>query len=301
MNNFPRTPHLVSATKSRAYHGYVSPSASAHDFWIDGYPVIEKLHEFCTAYRKASPHVKFFASYGHNDHVDHVYKDLFVYADSSEYVMGRIMFNHDEGGYGVSSHKISNDRFNAGKDGHYCLWSSDLKRAVKNANAYIGAWPLDVIAYRSVNSFSGRIRRVVDAASFKLNGIGRIDALTLAHEVLNLSRQGVQFLSAEVQEFANQAQSYIDEYNRLKKYNGDAVFVSIRILKNGKQIADIGHANLNNLNRDNMVFKSELVDSLDPDFAGKLAALTLVDIGTYVENIGLRVTEQSFWVECRDV
>ena len=66
-------------------------------------------------------------------------------------------------------------------------------------------------------------------------------------------------------------------------------------------MADLAHANAYNFNCNNMTFKTEPVASLDPDFAGKLAALTMVEVGKYVENIGYRVTEQSFWVDCREV
>ena len=170
-----------------------------------------------------------------------------------------------------------------------------------SANKYIGARSLAELAGRSVSNFSGKSKRVLDNSTWKLTRLSRVDGLTLAHEIVHLQKQGVQFLSEEIQEFANQAQDLIDEFNRIKRYKGDAVFVSIRILKSGKQMADIAHANVYDFNRDNMTFKTEPVESLDPDFAGKLAALTMVEVGKYVENIGYRVTEQSFWVECRDV
>jgi len=223
-----------------------------------------------------------------------------VYTDSSEYIMARVMYD-SESGFGVEAHKIVNKRFGDSNAGYRKLWSEDVRRAVKNANKFVTPWSLAVVAGRSSGNFASHSKRPLSNAESRLTKLGRLDGLMLAQEIINLSKQGVQFLSAEVQEFANNAQEYLDEYNALKRYKGDAVFVSIRILKNGSQIADIGHANAYDFRRDDMTFKSEPVESLDPDFAGKLAALSMVEVGKYIENIGYRVTEQSFWVECRDV
>jgi len=312
MNDFPRKPHLVVTVKDELKHvyGYRPPLEASHHYWVDGFPVTEQLYVFCTAYRKVSPHVKFLATYGNNtalstyesgQFLGHVYSDVFVYSDASEYIMGRIAHQPDEGGFSVESHKIANDRFSAGNKGYYRLASTDVKRAIKNANKYIGAWSLVDIAGRSSNNFASKSKRVMDKAQSDIAGLARIDRLTLAHEIANLRRQGVQFLSTEVQSFADRVQDLIDEYNRLKKYNGFAAFVSIRILKSGKQMADISYTNAYDFDRNKMLFATKPVEELDADLAGKLAALSMVESGAYVDNIGYRVTEQSFWVECRDV
>ena len=316
-NDFPRFPQLVVLHKAHLYINEKFPSQAEHAYWIDGYPVTQQIHTFCTAYRKASPHVKFFGSannkrdtvYAPDDQRDengrirlvgHVFTDMFVYTDSSEYIMARVMYDKDNG-FGVEAHKIANKRFGDSNSGYYKLWSEDVKRAVKNANKFVIPWSLAVVAGRSSGNFASHSKRPLSNAESRLTKLGRLDGLMLAQEIINLSKQGVQFLSAEVQEFANNVQEYLDEYNALKRYKGDAVFVSIRILKNGAQIADIGHANAYDFRRDAMTFKSEPVESLDPDFAGKIAALTMVEAGKYIDNIGYRVTEQSFWIECRDV
>jgi len=310
MSDFPRTPLLVSDVREDHAYGNKPPLAASHHYWIDGFPVTERLYVFCTAYRVTSPYVKFIASYGKNtalstyesgQFLGHVYCEVFVYSDASEYLMGRIIHSPDEGGFGVESHKIANDRYGAAHKHYRRLWSTDVKRAVKNANKYIGAHSLVDLARRSVSSIAGKSKRTLDRAQWNLGQIVRVDRLTLAREVIHLKNQGVQFLSEEVRSFADQAQEMLDEYNQLNRYKGDAVFVSIRALKTGTQMADIGHANIYDFRRDAMAFKTEPVASLDPDFAGKLAALTMVDPGTYVENIGYRVSAQSFWVECRDV
>jgi len=312
MNDFPRKPHLVVTIRDESNHmyGYKPPLEASHHYWVDGFPVTEQLYVFCTAYRKVSPHVKFLATYGKNstksiiesqEFLGHMYRDVFVYSDASEYIMGRIIHNPEEGGFGVESHKIANDRFSEGNKGYYRLWSTDVKRAIKNANKYIGAWSLVDIAGRSSITFASRSKRPLSAADFKVSGLNRLSNLVLAHEILHLRNQGVQFLSTEVQAFADQAQEYLDEWTRLKKYNGFAAFVSIRILRNGKQMADVAYTNAYDFNRNNMLFSTKPVEELDTDLAGKLAALSMVESGAYVDNIGYRVTEQSFWVECRDV
>jgi len=316
-SDFPRFPQLVTLHKAHRYINEKFPCKTEHGYWIDGYPVTERIYVFCTAYRLSSPHVKFFGSAdnardtlyapdGQRDEngrirlVGHVFTDMFVYTDSSEYIMARVMYD-SESGFGIEAHKIVNKRFSDSNAGYRKLWSEDVRRAVKNANTFVTPWSLAVVAGRSSGNFASHSKRPLSNAESRLTKLGRLDGLMLAQEIINLSKQGVQFLSAEVQEFANNAQEYLDEYNALKRYKGDAVFVSIRILKNGSQIADIGHANAYDFRRDDMTFKSEPVESLDPDFAGKLAALSMVEVGKYIENIGYRVTEQSFWIECRDV
>jgi hypothetical protein len=320
INNFPRTPGLVSEYKTaEQFPGLqIQPAKADYDFWIDGYAVTPQLHQFCMAYRKASPHVKFLAC-SHNTakavyspdennpdgtrlRLGHVYTSVFVYADSSEYVMGRISHNAEEGGFGVESHKIANKQYSAGNSGYYRMWSTDTKRAVKNANKFIGPWALDLIARIDIGSFAGHARRPAVAARDKLTEIAAIDSVALAREIAYLNRQGVQFQSAEIQVYANNVQTFIDEYDAQKKYKGDAVFVSIRTINNGKsQVADIGHANVYEFRRSTMTFETKRVEDLDADFAGKLAALTMVEPRKYVEGIGYRATEQSFWVEVRDV
>jgi hypothetical protein len=216
--------------------------------------------------------------------------------------MGRISHDAEEGGFGVESHKIANKQYSAGNSGYYRMWSTDTKRAVKNANKFIGPWALDLIAKIDVGSFAGHARRPMVAARGKLSSISDIDTVALAREIAYLNKQGVQFQLAEVQAFANTVQDLLDEYDSQKKYKGDAVFVSIRTINNGKsQVADIGHTNVYEFRRSNMTFETKNVQDLDADFAGKLAALTMVEPGKYVEGIGYRVTAQSFWVEVRDV
>ena len=177
MSDFPRIPLLVSDVKDDYAHGFKPPLTASHHYWLDGFPVTEQLYVFCTAYRLSAPHVKFIASYGKNttksiiegqQFLGHMYRDLFVYSDASEYLMGRVLHEPENGVFGVESHKIANDRYGAGKTNYYQLWSTDVKRAVKNANKYIGARSLAELAGRSVNSFASKSKRPLSAADFKL-------------------------------------------------------------------------------------------------------------------------------------
>jgi hypothetical protein len=124
----------------------------------------------------------------------------------------------------------------------------------------------------------------------------------LAAELENLVNKGTEFGTTHFQLHAKDIVTKFQRMRELTQKQTRSYFITIRMVGN-MQMADVATCKDpkgKNPRHDDFfedTFKVMNVDDLPDDIKAKVAALMLVDTHQYIEGVGQRATERSFWVE----
>jgi hypothetical protein len=124
----------------------------------------------------------------------------------------------------------------------------------------------------------------------------------LAAELENLVNKGVEFSTSKFQLHVNDAVNKFQRARALKTKQTRSYFITIRMVGN-TQVVDIAACKdpRGRLPLHDDFFEDKFqvlnVDDLPEDIKAKIATLMMVDINQYIEGVGQRATERSFWVE----
>ena len=262
---------------------------------IDGYLTSKETYAFATALRRASPSMRFMGS---ND------KELLtVYYVGTDYSVGQIMTGYnwaksrsDKLQYVVDSRKIENKKYDLWGNGKTRLYSSDMKKAVKNALRYLQPFTLDEIVsdqgYFVSRNLSVHRGAVVQELAKITDPMREEDVLT--REVLALAARGVAFETKEFQAAAVQ----LEELSRNKKlvYSTTVNFLLVVLRQVGQDIlATCGKTYERDLSTLTESFEQPLAEL--PEWVHvKIAQLQMVDLEVFIPGIGKRTTENTFWL-----
>lgn len=311
---------LVNAKPNSAVAANPTAETPAIDR-VDGFPVVPELRVFCEALRLASPRLKFvgcrmnkaiyrgglLASMGSVG----VYTDLYAYLEGADYVMGRIGYGDqyaksDKAGkqHMVESRRISNDRFYAGSDAYYRVFTKDVKKAVSNAMRYLTPVTPKEMASNSLNNLRTGMdvvhRTKYDALRELVSGAADRDVVI--RELRHLIKQGVVFNTPEFIKAASSLEQAVAELAEVRARSNDAYFVYIRIVRDVQwaDICAVSKVSIRHALPDDAVFDTKPVSELSTELQGRIAVLMMMDAGVYVPEVGVRVTDKSFWVENND-
>lgn len=276
---------------------------------LEGLPATRRLVEFCTEVRKIARGVKFAATRngkstwleGHQ-----LVSEVWVYYPDDEFAFARIGYadysvSGTDSKYGVYSRHIDNQKFGDDREQRHMAMSDDLVRAVRNFKKYLRRYSLDETVGMRLGDFQSKLNSLSWGAAndFQTARSGVVDHPSFYDEMRSLIDRGHQFVNPAF------GLSIVDMVNKMKtarekadtvhhvyyvsaRDQGDAQVFDVLLLldtaKNGKQRQS--HHSLSPAE----------VEALDAELPQKLAALSMLEDGGFVEGLGMRISAKTYWV-----
>ena len=279
---------------------------------IDGMYVSKKLGTFCDAILKANRHVKFgVAKHTKGEFVHGTNRqalaEVWVYMPEHEYAMMRVGFadyavkGNMEGKFGVYSRLLQNNKFNPQRDQYYMVASDDIDRIMKTVKKVMRPYSPHETANVVFEPYQGKVHSNVwkatsEAREAKDATIGLND---LRNELFALYDLGYEFASETLKDKVGKWKKAVTELNEAEAKKRNAYFVSVilrgeELLCNVMTVNDVRKIHTINESSMSQVFK---MDDLPEDIAEKVATLGMVDKGHYVEDVGMKVSDTTFWID----
>jgi hypothetical protein len=275
--------------------------------------VSPELLEFMQAMSKKNPTFK----YGVEDNCrrsrkmngDYSYKEVWVYRDTDAYAMGRIGFctpnasnSHDSVEvYTVYSRAIRNDRFNDDRWGYYAVTTGNLDKAIKNASAYLRVYKPAECAEATKTKFADHYKQAIYQATAAQNDVNRQirwshnEAIT--NELIRAVKDGYMVMNSGVSEVLAKLILANNEAEKQAARKLQAYHVRV-YEERGVQMASVLNVIEIEGSKDGVAGEhtSMRVNDLPEDIAGKIAVLSMVDSAHYVDGVGLRAPDGTYWV-----
>jgi hypothetical protein len=298
----------------------VSHPASADWPWkLDGIPVRREVCELGNELRRSYHGFRFHASregkisnrplqvQSDNGEVKRFYSDVTVYIEGSDYVVGVIGYGRkygikevDNAVYMIRSRKINNEKFNDNRDQYYMSFVSDGNKAVRLALSKLVPYSPKEMANITLIDFKESIDSV--RQNIRSNVSGLISPLTdrsiLMREMRSLIAQNTMFVTEEFQKAAAGFIKADAEWEEVRNKPVHGYYVYVRMV-GGDQWVDIVEATdaQKYSNVEHCPVTSVPVSDVPEDIQGKVAVLSMGALGQYMQGVGIRTSEKSFWLE----
>ena len=290
------------------------------EHWVGEYPVSEELKCFMRDLQPFMPRAQFFPTaymsqrvYNvfENPDTDYIRIDLVVefcvIMPDQPYDIGRVNYKdngikQDDRTYGVYSRKITNEKYSDHRDQYHMVLASDRAKAVKNACKYITPFTSRELAHAAYRDVHSKIYAAYAETQSSLKDI----ALTVSgnhneilEELRHLKSLGVTFKTELFRTAADKIEDAWNVAHEEERRVTDCAFVRFKEVGTDVyaevQMAD--DVRRNNHMRMNGVPTSYLMNDLPEHLAHKIAALNILDDKQYVNKIGQKIDDKSFWVE----
>jgi hypothetical protein len=305
----------LKAPTDRDLHN--DPACADWPFKLDGIPVRREVYEVGNELRRSYHGFRFHATRGDNSIMQVVkdddstpkkfYTDVTVYIEGSDYVVGVIGFGKKYGikeaeksVYMINSRKIQNEKFAEHRDQYYMSFVNDHKKAVRLALSKLVPYSPKEMANISIYDFKSHIEGVrADVQRGVSSLVSPLsDRNILMREMRNLIAQNTMFVTEEFQKAAAGFIKAEEEWNEVRNKPVHGYYVYVRMVGD-EQWVDIVEATDAQKYRsvDHCPVTSTPVSDVPEDIQGKVAVLSMADIGQYMQGVGVRTTEKSFWLE----
>lgn len=271
------------------------------------------LSEFMQAMSKKNPTFKYGVSNNCRSSTqrngDALYKEVWVYRDIDTYALGRIGFctanreaRHDAiEVYTVYSRAIQNDRFNEDRWAYNAVTTGNLDKAIKNASTYLRVYKPAECAEATKGKFAEHYKERIHQAAREQNDINRQirwdHNAAITNELVRAIKDGYMVMNSGVSEVIAKLILADNEMNRQAARKLQAYHVRV-YEERGVQMASI--LNVIEIEGDKSGVAGEHtsmpVNDLPEDIAGKIAVLSMVDSAHYVDGVGLRAPDGTYWV-----
>lgn len=267
---------LISELKDPAREAAVGPS----------------LVEFIDAVRPKFPGAKFFLT-GQTR--------AYIYYEEDTYAMGQLRLEWDsklrDYNYGVSSPHIANE-----KGDRYVKWSKNMKRAVTNAAKFLRrmnvtdvlAIPLEDAA-RAISRARGKVKNDVDRKTAELLSVKDSPLLL---ELRHLVNSGHKFLTDGFAEKVEEVFAGLAEVERRSKpCDGWAVHMKEHLGETVFDVATISRMDYVYSCKVGKDFIRYTAETLPTNIAEKLTLLSMVELGSAIDGVGVRAADNMFYLE----
>jgi hypothetical protein len=275
--------------------------------------VTPELSEFMQAMSKKNPTFKYGVSNNCRSSTqrngDALYKEVWVYRDIDTYALGRIGFctanreaRHDAiEVYTVYSRAIQNDRFNEDRWAYNAVTTGNLDKAIKNASTYLRVYKPAECAEATKIKFADHYKQAIYDAAKEQNDINRRIrwdySFTFADELVRAVKNGHVIMNSEVSKVIAELVVVKNEVEKQAARKLQAYHVRV-YEERGVQMASV--LNVIEIEGDKSGVAGEHtsmpVNDLPEDIAGKIAVLSMVDSAHYVDGVGLRAPDGTYWV-----
>lgn len=308
---------LVSKLKAptdRDLHN--DPQSADWPFKLDGIPVRREVYDLGTELRRSYHGFRFHATRGDNSVVQvqsdegvvkKFYTDVTVYIEGSDYVVGVIghgkkygIKESDKSVYMIQSRKINNEKFAEHRDQYYMSFVTDHKKAVRLALSKLVPYSPKEMANITISDFKDHIEQVRNTVRSGVHGLisPLSDRNILMREMRNLIAQNTMFVTEEFQRAAAGFIKAEEEWNEVRNKPVHGYYVYVRMV-GSEQWVDIVEATDAQKYHDvqDCPVTSMPVSDVPEDIQGKVAVLSMGALGQYMQGVGVRTTEKSFWLE----
>ena len=284
--------------------------------FIDDIPVSPQLAIFCNEVRAANPRIKFgvrkncthqmfLSGIGQGHCV--AFHEVWAYLPEQPYALMRLgrkdyttsSTSRGESSYGVYSRLVQNRKYNERNEQHCMLLSNDLARAVKNAKSVMRPYaPQEVVRVKLgdfvsgvQNETTGINGEVATAASNVRNDSN------LMKELVHLCQSGYAFVSTDLKD---KIETYIRARIQQQEHQSKVRhgwFITVLTRKDTQHFDVIEMFDVHKPTPTMHDPQTYTAETLPEEIAGKMAVLTMVDVGNRVADVGMRATETTFYVE----
>jgi len=308
-----RVDKLVAATK--AIVDNYDQSLIAGMETIDGLVVVPELIAFCKEIRKFNPHARFGAGTRKRLDGNSVgrYEEVFVYKSEHKYAMAKIGFadylvsasKSKPPKYVIFAQSIRNDKYHVNRDQFYMVAADSLEKAVKNAKKYLRSYTTLECAEMSMKAVAAKFHNIGYAASRdERDARSEItsEARLLRTELFHMLDMGHPFLLPELREkvikwrTAYKAEQAMGDrtlhayYVNARAQGEVMLFDVIEVLDVNKRTRPLSAAG-------GIPVTTYKMEDLPEKIAGGIATLSILGNGQYVDEVGMRIDDTSFWVQ----
>jgi chemotaxis signal transduction protein len=278
---------------------------------FDGLHVGKKLAAFCDAILKANRHVKFGIAKRVKGEFIHgtnrqALAELWVYMPEHEYAMMRVGYadyavKGSETKFGVYSRLLQNNKFSENRDQFYMVTSDDLERIMKTVKKVMRPYAPHEVANVVFENYQNRVHNNVwTATSTTRDAKDAVIGLNdLRNELFALYDLGYEFASEVLKDKIGKWKQATAEMTEAEAKKRDAYFVSV-VLRGDELLCNV--MTVDNVRRVHKIDEKSMtqtfkMEDLPEDIAEKVATLGMVDKGHYVEDVGMKVSDTTFWVD----
>ena len=216
-----------------------------------------------------------------------VYQTLGItFPDTPNFRVGKLIVTTEEGVvYCVESEKIENEKYSSGSDGYNIRQSKDMKKALKVAVQFLKPLDYDDVMDRSSHLFRVGLANLRDTARFKLHDkldIGRID---MAQEVAHMIASGYVPSTTAFKNALDLLMTEGAELRRMQDYKPRACFVWVKPTSLAYRFAE-----------DKEAIECTQMDDVPELIRNKLAVLQIAKNGEAIADVGVRVSDITYWV-----
>ena len=270
-------------------HEYDVAVQAGHQHFYENIPVFKpQVLDLFNAIKKKKPELIVIGGVNQRG----VYKDdtrlilyaglAIAYADMPNHEVGSITFDGES--YIVTSRLIENARFSSWNSREYHSKKSiHMNNIVKDAIKYLLPTQMQEVVCASINvigNYASEIRdRARRAMNDKLNPVHRV----LREELMHMVATGYVPNNDEVAKAMEYVKATEHEYDALRNFDPDRVFVWIK-----------PNEVIYREDKEDIVVKS--TDELPENIRGKLFVLMVADAGKLIEEVGVKVKDDQFWV-----
>ena len=248
-----------------------------------------------------------------------LWRRYYVYTPDSMFVMGWVAY----GDYGldtptgdkfvVGSHRIINRKYCEDRDQHHMSFSTKMVTAVRSAKRYILPIGHGEVARRTINdtnhtvaAFNSEISSLAKVALSKIGLEGRLTEVSSSDvwaELCHKLDTNNPFLSAEFERYVGEAREKINVWKVHQSASTDMYCVRV-YERLGKQVFDVNLISdlpntynwrpVHNADFGNRRYNS--MDELPEEIMNKISALSICEVGGFVEEVGHRSMNTLYYV-----
>lgn len=292
------------------------PQSADWPFKLDGIPVRREVYDLGTELRRSYHGFRFHATRGDNSVVQvqsdegvvkKFYTDVTVYIEGSDYVVGVIGHGKkygikevDKSVYMIQSRKINNEKFAEHRDQYWMSFVSDHKKAVRLALSKLVPYSPKEMADITIHNFKDHIESVRNNVR---SGVSNLisplsDRNILMREMRNLIAQNTMFVTEEFQKAAAGFIKAEEEWNEVRNKPVHGYYVYVRMVGDEQWVDIVEATDAQKYHSvEHCPVTSTPVSDVSEDIQGKVAVLAMAQIGQYMQGVGVRTTEKSFWLE----
>ena len=241
--------------------------------------------------------------------------DLFLHYPKDPYALGKVAWGDPyDGGdgsnrYAISSPRITNNRYSSGRNEHHMKVTEVCRKAVKIVKENLTPLTTAELGFISLYSVSQQLNNVLgeskaaaDKIADDIFGSSYVPrrASNLMREMKHLLQTGHNFLDISLQQQFTDYFQLKGEHEELESEVKDQtmtfVYVRDRLgrqVYDAMQISDIAKYSRRVLPETIQNYND---DTLPDDLKGKMGVITTLDVGQFVDGVGMRTDERLFYV-----
>ena len=271
-------------------HEYDVAVQAGHQYFYENIPVFRpQLLDLLNAIKKKKPELIVIGGVNQrgtylNDTRLILYCGLSIaYADMPNDEVGSITFDGES--YIVTSRLIENARFSSWNSREYHSKKSiHMNNIVKDAIKYLLPTQMQEVLMQSAGTIQNYASEIRDRARRSMNEKLRPLENVLRDEIFHMIANGYTPKNEELVKAMEYVKATEHEYDAMRNYDPKRAFVWI---KPNEVIYRVDRT-------EDVVVKS--TDELPEDIRGKLFVLMVGDAGKLIEEVGLKVKDNQFWV-----